>query len=86
MDGWLGGALPWLPTCDINMPSPAVMPPENGPSATDGWMGGVLPWLPSCGIATSSPAVTLLELAVTETGGSELCHTGHYKTRCKVDE
>src|SRR5216684_1057674 len=60
---------------------------RTGPRATDGWMGGALPWLPSCDVAMSSPIVMLPEPAVTETeGGSELCHTGHYKTSCKVYE
>src|SRR5216684_7962382 len=60
---------------------------RTGPRATDGWMGGALPWLPSCDVTMSSPIVMLPEPAVTETeGGSELCHTGHYKTSCKVYE
>jgi len=86
-NGWMGVALLWLPSCNVATPSPAVMLPENGPSATDGWIGGALLWLPSCNVTTSSPIVMLPEPAVAETkGGSELYHTGCYKTSYKVYE
>src|SRR5258708_10054528 len=66
-DGWMGGALPWLPSCDITMPSPVVTLPEKDPSATNGWMGVALPGLPSCDVTTPSPKLRLPETAPSAT-------------------